>query len=319
MGLAWLGMLARDRSLLRPGLISFGAVALLYAPWVPTLLFQAAHTGAPWAHEPDTEQLAEVPDVLLGESEYALLALIGAVALVGALRRHPDRRLAATWIGLFAGTILIAWLASQASPAWATRYLAIGLGPLLLGAAVLLAHTGRAGLVALLMVVLVSTEYDGRPTKSNVANVAAAVAPALRPGDLVLSTQPEQLPDVAYYLQDVEGVRYATLWGRVDDLGVTDWRDGVERMERVTPEADLAPLADALPQGARLVLIEPEIYSIERWSAPWTAMVRVRSNQWRGWMLDDPRFRVVAVRPEDFVAPAPNPVRATVFLKVGMG
>ena len=32
-----------------------------------------------------------------------------------------------------------------------------------------------------------------------------------------------------YYLPD--GLRYATLWGPVSDLGVTDWRDGVERLE----------------------------------------------------------------------------------------
>ena len=33
-------------------LLGFGAIALLYLPWLPTLLFQAAHTGAPWAERP---------------------------------------------------------------------------------------------------------------------------------------------------------------------------------------------------------------------------------------------------------------------------
>ena len=318
MGLAWLGLLARDRTLLKPGLATFGAVAVLYAPWIPTLLFQAAHTGAPWARRPTTEQLQEVPELLLGQVEYVLLVLVAAVALTGGLRRHPDRRLALTFVGLAVGTVLIAWLASQASPAWATRYLAIALGPLLLGAAVFVSHAGRAGLVALALVVLGSSAIGGRPTKSNVANVTAAIAPALHPGDLVLSTQPEQLPAVAYYLHEEEGLRFATLWGAVDDVGVTDWRDGVERMRRLTPEKDLAPLLDDLPQGARVALIEPEIYAIDRWSAPWTAKVRVRSAQWRGWMLDDDRFRVIAVRPQEFSPPAPNPVRATVFIKVGI-
>jgi hypothetical protein len=166
-------------------------------------------------------------------------------------------------------------------------------------------------------VVVGSGTIAGRETKSNVANVAASLAPGLHAGDLVISTQPEQAPALAYYLHEEEGLRWATLWGPLDDLGVTDWRDGVERMRRLAPERDLRPLLDDLSVGARVALVEPEIYSIDRWSAPWTAIVRVRSNQWRGWMLDDERFRVTAVRPEDFSPPAPNPVRATVFLKVG--
>ena len=58
--------------------------------------------------------------------------------------------------------------------------------------------------------------------------ISEAIAPSLRPGDLVVSTQPEQIPVLDYYLPD--GLRYATLWGPVDDVGVTDWRDGVERL-----------------------------------------------------------------------------------------
>ena len=72
----------------------------------------------------------------------------------------------------------------------------------------------------------------------------------LRPGDLVISTQPEQLPVLAHYLP--EGLRWATLWGPVSDLGVTDWRDGVERMEQTSATKDLRPLVDAVPPGRRV-------------------------------------------------------------------
>ena len=316
-GLAWLVLLARDRALLRRGLACFGAVALLYAPWVPTLLFQAAHTGAPWARAPGLAHLTQAPGHLLGKVEFPLLLAAAAVALIAGLRRHAHARALSALLGLFAGTLLLAWLASQASPAWATRYLAIGLPPLLLAGALVLARAGRAGLVILAIVAIGSAGVAGPPTKSNVANVAEALAPGLRAGDLVISTQPEQAPNLAYYLRGVDGLRWATIFGPLRDLGVTDWRDGVERMERLTPERHLAPLLDDLPPGARVALVEPEIFAIDRWSAPWTTMVRIRSNQWRAWMLDDPRFRVVAVRPEEFVPPAPNPVRATVFLKSG--
>ena len=65
--------------------------------------------------------------------------------------------------------------------------------------------------------------------------VAEAIAPSLHPGDLVVSTQPEQIPVLHYYLPD--GLRYATLWGPVDDLGVTDWRDGVAHLRGTNAEA----------------------------------------------------------------------------------
>lgn len=304
-GLAWL-LLARDRR----GLLTFGAVALAYAPWLPTLLFQARNTGAPWAKAPTLEHLITVPEHLLGEPELAALLL---VAIVGARRRE-----AGVLLAIFAGTMLLAWLASQSSPAWATRYLAMGLPPLLLAGAVLAADARRLGVAAVALVALLGLGNTGLATKSNVRNVAEAIAPSLRPGDLVISTQPEQAPALAYYLAEEEGLRWATLFGPLEDLGVTDWRDGVERLEATTPKRQLAPLLDALPVGARVALVEPEVFDIGRWSAPWTALVRVRSNQWRAWMLDDARFRVVAIRPEAFDPPAPNPVRATVFLKTGM-
>ena len=71
--------------------------------------------------------------------------------------------------------------------------------------------------------------------KSNVRDVARTIAPSLRPGDLVISTQPEQISALDYYLPD--GVRFATLTGEVSDPGVTDWRDGTERLAAASPSA----------------------------------------------------------------------------------
>ena len=63
----------------------------------------------------------------------------------------------------------------------------------------------------------------------------------------MISTQPETIPVLHYYLPD--GLRYATLTGEQTDLGVWDWRDGVERLEATTPEKDLTPLIDSLEPG----------------------------------------------------------------------
>src|SRR4051795_6909912 len=56
----------RRRELLRDGLLGFGGLFLLYLPWVPTTLYQAAHTGAPWADAPEFSSLLGIPGVLLG-------------------------------------------------------------------------------------------------------------------------------------------------------------------------------------------------------------------------------------------------------------
>ena len=153
-------------------------------------------------------------------------------------------------------TPTIAWTLSQASPAWANRYLAVALPPFLLLAAGGLAHARRLGLVGLVLVVIMWAQDAAPVEKSNVRAVANAIAPSLAPGDLVISTQPETIPVLHYYLPD--GLRYATLTGGLTELGVWDWRDGVERLEATSPERDLEPLIDALPAGARVVLVRAD-------------------------------------------------------------
>ncbi len=252
-GVGWLGMLAAApsgarRELLIDGLIGFGGALVLFAPWLPTLLFQAKHTGAPWSTAPSVGDLLEVPSKLFGAVGQIALLLSAGVGIVALLDRSEGRlsprgRALLVIAGVFVVTVLAAWVSSQVSPAWACRYLAVALAPLLLVAAAGLAHAGRLGVAAVIVVALIWAG-DGAPSmKSNVRSVSKSIAPSLQPGDLVISTQPEQIPVLHYYLPD--GLRYATLWGPVDDLGVTDWRDGVARMRGTTAQRDLAPLLDA--------------------------------------------------------------------------
>ncbi len=324
-GLAWLVLLAIEpresrRGLLIEGAITFAAILAVYAPWVPTLLFQAEHTGAPWSKRPGLDQLGEVPERLLGEVAYVALLLAGGAGLAAVLKRRrsdPEARAAIALIIVAAGTIVIAWGASQASPAWAPRYLSVGVAPLLLLCALGLARAGRLGLVGLAIVALMWSGTTTRSEKSNVRSVAASLAPSVRPGDLVISTWPEQIPVLAHYLPD--GLRWATVWGEVDDLGVTDWRDGVTRLRQTSAPLHLRPLLDALPPGRRLVLIQPTIYSLARWSAPWTGLVRLRSEEWARAISNDRRFRVAAIYPPSPWPEHPNPVKATVLLKQATG
>ena len=321
-GLTWLALLFAARGegrkeLFQDGLLGFGGALLLFAPWLPALAFQVQHTGAPWSNSPDLGNLAQVPGLLLGTvAQLGLLLAAGAGAVALLDRRSggfsPRGRALLVMAGLWAATVLVAFAVSQVSPAWATRYLAVALPPLLLAVAGGLAHAGRLGLVGALVVALIWAG-DGAPAeKSNVRAIAEEVAPSLRPGDLVVSTQPEQIPVLSYYLP--AGLEYATVWGRVDDLGVTDWRDGVEHLRATSAQKDLEPLIDALPSGRRLVLVEPVTDEIGRWMAPWTELVRVRSTEWRQYVSDDPRLAALSVRPED-PGNGANQLRATVLLK----
>ena len=315
-GLTWLVLLAvsaERRALLRDGVLGFGGALVLFAPWIPSLLFQAAHTGAPWAKAPTLNGLVAVPERFLGETGLAVVALAAGAGLIALGKGARERRAAAALLGIGVVTLAIAWTASQANPAWAVRYFSVALPPFLLVTAIGLAHARRLGLVALALVCVLHAADAPPPRKSNARDVAREVGPMLRPGDLVIATQPEQVPVLSYYLP--EGLRYATLTGALDDLGVTDWRDGTERLRATGVEEDLRPLLDALEPGRRLAVMVPIVYDLERWSAPWTSLVRLRSDEWLRFVKRDRRFRVVALAPGWPYPPEPNPVRATVFVK----
>jgi mannosyltransferase len=323
---AWLFVAAQAppgdrRRLVRTALVAYGGALLVYLPWVPTLLYQVAHTGAPWARAPSLAALVSTPARLVGETAEIALFLAAGAGIVALVSRRDGRRPSAPARAVIAlavigvGSVVLAWLSSQLSPAWAPRYLAVAVPPFLLLAAAGLGHAGRLGIVGLALAVALAVFVDAPPReKSNVRDVAEAVAPSLRPGDLVVTTWPEQVPVLSYYLP--EGVRFATLTGAVRDVGVTDWRDGAERLERTSPERELGPLLDRLRPGQRMVLVQPIVYDLRPWSAPWTELVRLRSEAWTQYVSNDRRLGVMLQAPVSAFPRRPTPVQATVYVKV---
>jgi mannosyltransferase len=114
------------RGLVRDALIGFGVVGLLYLPWVPTLLHQIAHTGAPWLNSPNFGAPIQISKGLLGGGTPTVaLLLAGGSGLAVILQRQVrDRERTAVIAGLLLplATLAVAWLVSQVSPAWTTRY-----------------------------------------------------------------------------------------------------------------------------------------------------------------------------------------------------
>ncbi|HEX8207125.1 MAG TPA: glycosyltransferase family 39 protein, partial [Solirubrobacteraceae bacterium] len=88
--LAWLWRTAgpdERRPLLRDALIGYGAAAVAYLPWLPTLLFQAQHTGAPWAERPGLHELIIAVGILLGGATTGIATLlIAGNGLAGLVR-----------------------------------------------------------------------------------------------------------------------------------------------------------------------------------------------------------------------------------------
>src|SRR5829696_6852389 len=83
MAAAWLALWRRGEVAGRDGARLGAALALIYAPWVPVLVFQAVHTAAPWAVRPSPLLLLGIPGGLFGHFAVPLLALAGLAGVRG--------------------------------------------------------------------------------------------------------------------------------------------------------------------------------------------------------------------------------------------
>ena len=128
------------------------------------------------------------------------------------------------------------------------------------------------------------------PTKSNVRTVSADVAPSIRPGDLVVSTQPEQVPALYRYLP--HDAVYLTPMGLVSDPRQTDWRDGLKRLRAGQAETELLPVLARLDRGKRILFVTPEPGTNPS-QAAWSRAVRIRTREWRAALRASPRLRPI--------------------------
>jgi len=323
--LAALALVARDsrdrRGLLIDAALAYGAVAVLYAPWLPTLVSQAQHTGAPWSETPTPVQLSGgFMVVLAGQGAIVAIILAGLVGLkhyVQGPDTRPRTAVLATLV-LAVTTLFSAWLFSQFAAAWANRYLGVLVGPTLLVAAAVLPRAGRLGLVALGLVAVFWIPYTAPVAKSNPKQLAALFGENVEQGDVILSTQPEQIPVLAHYFGDAP--RYATPLDTTPDTRVMDWRDAVERLEAATPEQTLVPLLDGIQAGGKILVVYPVFGNTDQWRAPWTSLVRRRSARWRNSIASDPRF----TRTQEYTPPYTGrafrlPLAVEVYEKTGGG
>jgi hypothetical protein len=246
----------RRSSLLVAG--SFVAGGVLFLPWVPTLLYQSAHTGTPWAEPSIPTEVAATSLLDLGggsAGEAVLLAValslliaLGLVAAPGTgsrleldLRTRPEvRRLGLVVVGTLAVAAATSFVADAA---YATRYFSVVAALVLVLAGVGASRIGgpvafRVVLAAVLVLGLVSgVRAAVSKPRTQSREVAHAIEAATGPvtgaeGPLVLVC-PDQLgPALSRELPDDADI---ATYPRFEEPELVDWVDYADRLAEVTP------------------------------------------------------------------------------------
>lgn len=293
------------RALLRDAVMAFVGAGILFLPWLPNFLYQSTHTGAPWAPPPRFGAPVLLSRDLLGGDRITIGLLIATIIGLGALftrtyRRTTDATKMWALIVLPFATLALAWLASQITPAFVSRYFAPVLAPIFLLAAWGCARSGIVGLVAIVLsvVFVVHISSYAPQYKSDMRDIGAEVAPRLHQGDLVIVGQPEEVPLAWYYLP--RGLRYANTLGAVSDPRYMNWVYALRRLRKANPQATLAPLLASVRPGQDLLFVRPLTEGVKNWEASWTQLVRRRSAQWGALLAGDSQFREIGWAPHNY-------------------
>ncbi len=258
------GLLRRRPAALRVA-VAGGLGAVAFLPWLPTFLFQAARTGAPWADQVVAADLLRTPLVWGGgtATQRTMLALVLVpLVLLAAIRLPVARRSGAVVVV----TLVLAWTSvAIGGGAYSGRYTAVvvpvfavtaGLGALVL--------PGRQLPLVALAVATALGIGTGVPTndapRTSAGPVAAAFRASANPGELLVYC-PDQLgPPVARLLgPDYPQVVYPTL----EAPQRIDWVDYRARQDAADPTA-VAARVDALAGDRPLfVLTEPGYRTFE--------------------------------------------------------
>jgi mannosyltransferase len=312
------------RGVVRDAVIAYVGAGILFLPWVPNFIYQATHTGAPWAPTIRFGVPVLLSRDLLGSDRITVALLVAWIIGLAPLfkksqRRTRDGTMMWSLIWLIAGTLIIAWLASQITPAFVARYMAPLLAAILLLAAWGASRSGVVGLVCIALVaafVVHLSSYVPR-YKSDMQDISGEISPLLHSGDLVVSAQPDSAPLAWYYLP--AGLHYATTLGRVGDPSYMNWVHALDRLKATPVAPTLDPLVASLRPGQQLLYVRPLTEGANNWKAPWTSLVRRRSAQWGQILQDDVErgvLKAVAVAPHNYRGASILAYSAVLYQKV---
>jgi hypothetical protein len=291
--------------LIKDAALAYIGAGILFLPWLPNFIYQATHTGAPWAPPPRFGAPVLISRDLLGGDRISVALLFAAILGFAPLftkKYRRSREAIALWtlIAIPVGTLGLAWLASQITPAFVSRYFAPVLASILLFAAWGAARAGIVGLVAIIISVLFVGHFSNYTPqyKSDMRGLSAQIAPLMHVGDVVVVAQPEQVPLAHYYLPG--GLRYASTLGPVTDPTYMNWVYALRRLRNARPGRTLDPILASLKPGQQLLYVRPLTEGAGNWEASWTQLVRRRAAQWGAIIARDPSLREVAHGPINY-------------------
>lgn len=293
-------------NLVRDVIAAFVGAAILFVPWIPNFMFQAAHTAAPWDTRPRFGVFVQIAKNVFGGASVSVVMVIGALVGFSPMFMKPRRmtreaRVALMLLSITLLTLLVAWLSSQVvTPAWVVRYFAPVVAPMLLLLAIGMSRAGLVGAIAILFVIC----FMARPSafepryKSDMQDIGGEMLPLLHPNDLVIVGQPEQTPLAYYYLP--AGLKFANTIGPVSDPSYMNWVNAMATYRAATPAKVLTPMLNALKPGQQLLFIRPLTEGVSNWEAPWTQLVRRRSAEWLAIIGNDKQFVEEATAPHNY-------------------
>ena len=321
--LLWLAWSRGDRRL-AAWVLAGGATALiLWLPWLPSFVYQANNTAAPWAVQPGIgDFFADPSTALAGTIGFIVVPLLVIGVWLGRRDVAAGDRLVAGAVGTMAlATTVAGFLGAEIEPSWTVRYLAVIVGPYLIAAAGALSagRTGRrvlwaacGALVLWAVIGQLLPNPNARYAKSNVAAIAAAVSSRMHAGDAVIVTQTEQLAVAYHYLPG--GLHYMSPTGPVSDPRVVDWRDIVSRLQHASPCAALGPTLNSLPVGATVLEINP-VRKLGATGSAWSRAVNGQVIADNSFLRRDPALTAVGFYTEG-LSPRPfSPVDGVLFQK----
>jgi mannosyltransferase len=260
-------------------LLAVAVGCLLFVPWLPTFLYQSAHTGTPWAAPPNFAAVINAVTGFTanqgslssgGTDQGRLLALIYfamfALALFGLGRSgriieldlHTRPRARGTSIAVV-GTLFAAIAGGiLTTSAFAPRYAAVVFLPLLLlvalGTTTLLNQRARLAVVAVAAVAgLIGSAQNISTQRTQAPKVAAVINAQAKPGDIVAYC-PDQLgPDVH---RVIRGTRYHQLtFPRGTSPQFVDWVDYTRTVHHASATAFAATLRAEAGSTHRIWLV----------------------------------------------------------------